>query len=239
MNVAAAYAVQHRGHQAERLVENYAPLVKRIAHHLKGRLPDSVLVDDLIQSGMVGLLEAARNFEDGHGASFETFAGIRIRGAMLDDVRKQDWAPRSAYRRAREVAEAVRAVENRVGRDAHDAEIAEAMGITLHDYHHIAREACGYRLVSFEDLGPADDSALEHVIDERPGVLDALDDQERRKRLAEAIAELPERERLVMVLYYDEELNLREIGAVLGVSESRICQIHGQALLRLKAWLDE
>lgn len=238
MNLAAAYATDHC-HAAERLVEDYSPLVKRIAYHLKGRLPDSVQVDDLIQAGMVGLLEAARNYDDGHGATFETFAGIRIRGAMLDDVRRNDWAPRSSYRKAREVAEAVRTVENREGRDAHDGEIAAEMGLELEQYHHVLREACGQKLLSFEEMGPDDESALGQLPDERAGVYEALQAEEMRRAVADAIAHLPERERLVMVLYYDEELNLREIGAVLGISESRVCQIHGQAVLRLRARLAE
>lgn len=237
MKVAACYAREEHGSTA--LVVRYTPLVKRIAHHLKARLPDHVQVDDLIQAGMVGLLEAARNYEEGQGATFETFAGIRIRGAMLDDVRKHDWAPRSAHRKAREVAEAVRQVENREGRDAQDVEIAREMGISIEDYYRLTREACGYRVLSLDEMGTSEQSAVENVADERSGILDNLQREDLQRQIADAVAALPERERLVMVLYYDEELNLREIGQVLGVSESRVCQIHGQALLRLKGRLAE
>ncbi len=236
MNVAALYALD-QWHNSDVLVTRYTTLVKRIAHHLKARLPDNVQVDDLIQAGMIGLLEAARKFDDGQGASFETFAGIRIRGAMLDDVRKHDWAPRSAHRKAREVAEAVRQVENREGRDASDAEIAREMGIGIEDYHRITREASGHRVLSLDELGPGEQSAVEHLPDENTGVLESLQNEDLQLEIAGAISALPERERLVMVLYYDEELNLREIGQVLGVSESRVCQIHGQALVRLKSRL--
>lgn len=239
MNLAAAYATDYCHNAADQLVETYAPLVKRIAYHLKGRLPDSVMVDDLIQAGMVGLLEASRNYENGHGASFETFAGIRIRGAMLDDVRKNDWAPRSAYRKAREVAEAVRAVENREGRDAHGVEIAAEMGVETEQYHQMLQDASGQKLLSLEEMGPDEESGMAQLPDGRAGVYETLQAEELRGAVAGAIAGLPERERLVMVLYYDEELNLREIGAVLGISESRVCQIHGQAILRLRARLAE
>lgn len=238
MNVAALYAVD-QWRDSDALVTRYTTLVKRIAHHLKARLPEHVQVDDLIQAGMIGLLEAARKFDDSQGASFETFAGIRIRGAMLDDIRKHDWAPRSVHRKAREVAEAVRQVENREGRDAHDAEIAEEMGISLDEYHQITREASGHRLLSLDELGPGDNSVAEHLPDENTTVLESIQREDLRHEIAGALSALPERERLVMVLYYDEELNLREIWQVIGVSESRVCQIHGQALMRLKTRLGE
>lgn len=238
MNVAAAYAMEHE-YDTDCLVRRYTPLVKRIAYHLKGRLPDNVLVDDLMQSGMVGLLEASRNFDESQGASFETFAGIRIRGAMLDDVRKHDWAPRSAHRKAREVAEAMRQVENREGRDAQDGEIARALGVSLIEYHGMVRDAAAFRVTSLDETGAGDGTIADMVADDQPGVLDRLQAEDLRAQVANAIAGLPERERLVMVLYYDEELNLREIGQVLGVTESRVCQIHGQALIRLKARLAE
>lgn len=233
MNSLPAY--QQQTFQPEQLVYAHASLVKRIAHHLKGRLPDTVQVDDLIQAGMIGLLEAARNFDDGQGASFETYAGIRIRGAMLDEVRRHDWAPRSVYRRSREIAEAVRVVENREGRDASDAEIAAQLEIPLEEYHEMLRDASGQRLFSLEQSSEEGDPLVERLPDERGGVFERIQHDDLRNRVAELIANLPERERMVMALYYDEELNLREIGAVIGVTESRICQIHSQALLRLRA----
>ena len=238
MNGFAAYAIEREATWSDELVEQYAPLVKRIAYHLMGRLPEHIQVDDLIQAGMIGLLEAAKNFSAGHGASFETFAGIRIRGAMLDEVRRHDWTPRSVHRKAREVAEVMRAIENREGRQATDREITEALGITSEEYHQILMDSSSHRLLSLDDSANSqDESVVERLADEGPGVLDGLEDADLRARLVDAIAALPERERLVMALYYDEELNLKEIGAVLGVSESRVCQIHGRALLRLRSVL--
>jgi RNA polymerase sigma factor for flagellar operon FliA len=221
------------------LVIQHAPLLKRIAYHLISRLPASVQVEDLIQAGMIGLLEASRNYDASQGASFETYAGIRIRGAMMDEIRRGDWTPRSVHRRTREMAQAVREIEGREGREAQDAEVARAMGITLDEYHNLLRDVAGSRVLSFEDLGYEGRDGVESLPDHGDGPLDELGRDGFRQALAEAITGLPERERLVMALYYDEELNLREIGEVLGVSESRVCQIHGQALVRLRARLSE
>ena len=222
------------------IVVQHAPLVKRIAHHLLMRMPSSVQLDDLIQSGMIGLLEAARKYDVSKGASFETYAGIRIRGAMLDEIRRGDWAPRSVHRKSRQVAEAVKAVESRNGTDAKDFEVAEELGIDLDSYYNILQDASGSRLFSFDDLTEGgDDSALESITGEVTGPSDELQDEAFRDQLASAIDGLPEREKLVLSLYYDDELNLKEIGEVLGVSESRVSQIHSQAALRLRARLQD
>ena len=226
--------------ESEDLVSKHAALVKRIAYHLMSRLPPSVQADDLIQAGMIGLLEASRNYDASQGASFETYAGIRIRGAMLDEIRRTDWTPRSVHRKARQVAEAVREIENQEGRDARDVEVAEKLGIDLHEYHRILQDATGCRVFSIDDAGVNGDDAPQPVADApRNEPLDSLHNADFKAALAEAISNLPERERLVMAMYYDEELNLRENGDVLGVSESRVCQIHGQALIRLRARMTE
>ncbi|HHM04853.1 MAG TPA: RNA polymerase sigma factor FliA [Gammaproteobacteria bacterium] len=219
------------------LVTRHAPLVKRIAYHLMSRLPPSVQADDLIQAGMIGLLEAARNYDSGQGASFETYAGIRIRGAMLDEIRRNDWAPRSVHRKARKVADAVRQIESRERRDARDHEVASELGMTLDEYHQTLQDASGYLVMSFDDMGVDDEAVASQLSDRSPGPDDGVQNDDFKKSLSEAILSLPDRERLVMTLYYDEELNLREIGAVIGVSESRVSQIHSQALIRLQARL--
>ncbi len=220
------------------LVVRHAELVKRIAYHLAGRLPSSVEVDDLIQAGMVGLLEAASAYSSDRGASFETYAGIRIRGAMIDALRKQDWAPRSVHRKTRDAAAAIRAIEARSGREARDVEVAEEMGVAIEDYHRIVQDAAGCRLSSMDEV-----SEITEVADRDADLLAEAEDGQMRGALAEAIANLPERERLIMSMYYDDELNLKEIGAVLNISESRVCQLHGQALVRLRArmrqWREE
>ena len=238
MNGLAMYTRTHTDDRDD-TVAQHAPLVKRIAYHLMSRLPPSVQADDLIQAGMIGLLEASRNYDATQGASFETYAGIRIRGAMLDEIRKNDWAPRSVHRKARKVAEAVRTIENIKGRDARDSEVAEVLEISLDEYHQMLQDASGYLVMSFEDMGVDDEAVASQFADKNSGILEGLQRDDFKKSLSEAVSGLPERERLVMALYYDEELNLREIGAVLGVSESRVSQIHSQALIRLQARLSQ
>lgn len=221
------------------LVTQHAPLVKRIAYHLVGRMPASVQVEDLMQAGMIGLLEAARNYDAGQGASFETYASIRVRGAMLDEIRKTDWTPRSVHRKWRMVAEAVREIENRTGRDARDTEVAAMLELSLDEYHQILQDASHARVFSFDDMLESNEDAEEELLGSDTGVLEGLEREDFKKSLAQAIGGLPEREALVLALYYDEELNLREIGEVLGVSESRVCQIHGQAMVKLRARMAE
>lgn len=236
MNGMAAYAeVQHHELDDNAQIEQYIPLVKRIAYHLMARLPPSVQQDDLIQAGLIGLLEALRNYDASQGASFQTYARIRIRGAMLDEIRKNDWAPRSVHRKARMVAEVVRGIENRTGRDARDHEIAAALSLSLDEYHLLLQEASGHRVFSYDELEVDTHGGSGSLTQREKGPLEGLQNDDFKRGLAEAIAGLPERERIVMALYYDEDLNLREIGAVIGVSESRVCQIHSQAVIRLQS----
>ncbi len=219
------------------LLEQHADLVKRIAYHLANRLPPSVQLDDLVQAGMIGLLDAARNYDEGRNASFKTYASIRIRGAMLDEIRKNDWIPRSVHSKAKMLAEAIRTVENREGRDARAQEIADELGLTLEQYHELLKSANGQKVLSLDEAvsDEGDGSLLDALTDNGPNPMENMQEQDVKKLLADAIASLPERERMVMSLYYDEELNLREIGQVMGVSESRISQIHSQAIIRLQA----
>lgn len=224
-----------RATNQDELVEVHASLVKRIAYHLISRLPSCVQVDDLIQSGMIGLLEAARNYDASQGASFETYAGIRIRGSMLDEIRKGDWTPRSLHRKVREISQAMREIEAVKGRDARDSEVAKKLDMSLDEYHLVLQDASSHQIVSFEDIPSKEANVVDGFSNKISGPLEQLQEENFKSVLAKIISGLPERERLVMSLYYDEELNLRETGEVLGVSESRVCQIHSQALIRLKA----
>jgi RNA polymerase sigma factor FliA len=230
-------AVDHQ--QQDSMVKTHAFLVKRIAYHLLGRLPQSILLDDLMQAGMMGLLEAVRHYDETKGASFETYAGIRIRGYMLDEVRRNDWVPRSVYRNSRMISQAVRLVENRLGRDAKDHEVAEELEITLEEYHGMLNDSASAHLYGFDDLGVTDDTLTDEDqgLSSEPHVNAMRADM--KHRLSEVIDSLPQKERLVLSLYYEQDLNLKEIGDVLGVSESRVSQIHSQATHRIKSRLSE
>jgi len=237
MNGVAEYTATQLSSQDE-MVERYAPLVKRIAYHLISRLPPSVQVHDLIQAGMVGLLEATRNYDATQGASFETYAGIRIRGSMLDEIRRSDWAPRSIHRKSRELSGAIHNVEVRTGREAGDTEVAREMDLTLDEYHKLLAQVSGSRVMNFDDIGLEEGGISEAVFDRSGDPTAGRQEGDLKQMLAGAIGSLPEREQLVLALYYDEELNLREIGEAIGVSESRVCQIRSQALARLQARLE-
>jgi len=220
----------------EHLVTQYASLVKRIAYHLMAKLPASVVVDDLIQNGMIGLLDALGRYEEGLGAQFETYAVQRIRGSMLDGLRENDWLPRGLRREMRRIESAVQKLEHREGRPPTERELADSLGMSLADYQKLLLDARGHQLIYFEDLGEGDDDYLErNAAGLSPDPLAALEDASMRAHLVRAIEALPERERLMMALYYEQDLNLREIGEVMGVTESRVCQLHTQAVARLRA----
>ncbi|EJK2114818.1 RNA polymerase sigma factor FliA [Vibrio navarrensis] len=237
MNKALTYD-QHANVNSQKLfIERYSVLVKRIAHHLLGRLPPSVQVEDLIQAGMIGLIEAQQNYDASKGASFETYAGIRIRGAMLDDIRRGDWVPRSVHKNNREISQAIAELEGILNRDPNDAEVAAHMGLTMEQYHAALTDINCSRLIGIEDLGVSDDviTSVEDSEDSSP--FKGVADEYFRKALVESIKQLPEREALVLSLYYDEELNLKEIGEILSVSESRVSQILSQSMQRLRTKL--
>ncbi|MES2684189.1 MAG: RNA polymerase sigma factor FliA [Pseudomonadota bacterium] len=238
MNAAVRFASPQIDERA--VVMQHSELVKRIAYHLAARLPSSVEVDDLIQSGMIGLLDAARHFDGSAGASFETYAGIRIRGAMVDELRAGDWAPRSVHKKVRAASEMVRKLEQEKGRAVREVDVAEKLGISIDDYRDIQSDAVQCQMLSL-DVPNGDDESEAWQVADLAALTPAehLQNREFQKALADAIRLLPEKEQLVLSLYYRDELNLREIGEVMSVSESRVCQVHGQALIHLRARLSE
>ena len=225
--------------QQDDFATRYAPLVKRIAHHLLARLPSSVLLEDLLQAGMLGLIEAHGKFDASKGASFETFAGIRIRGSMIDEIRRGDWVPRSVHKNARSIAAAIKGIEQDTGRDARDTEVAEKLGVEVVVYRQMLMDVSNGHMMDFDGLGVTEDYFSQGLSDSSMTPLERIQKEDFRNSLADAITSLPEREKLVLALYYDEELNLKEIGQVLGVSESRISQINSQAMLRLQSRLKD
>ena len=223
-------------------IENYLPLVRRTAQRMIGRLPPNVELEDLVQAGVMGLMEAMERYEQGHGAQFETFALQRVRGAMLDELRGTDWVPRSVRKNQRDIAAAVHRLEHRLHRPPADNEIARELGVPLADYHEMLVDVRGAQLVYSDDY-EADDSDDSHFLDrhttpdERGDPAAQLADRRFREALVRAIELLPEREQYVMSMYYEHDMNLKEIAAVLGVTESRACQLHSQAVTRLRAKL--
>ena len=219
------------------LVTHYAPLVKRIAYHLMARLPSSVQVDDIIQNGMLGLLDAIKRYEEGLGAQFETYAVQRIRGAMLDGLRDNDWLPRSLRRDMRRIESAVSMLEQRYGRQPAEKELAESLGMSLAEYQKTLQDARGCQLVYFEDFSDGDEETYleRNIAGKDADPLENLLNKDMRETLVRSIEDLPEREKTVMGLYYERDLNLREIGEILGVTESRVCQLHSQAIARLRS----
>lgn len=224
---------------AEELVETYSSLVHRIAYHLKARLPANVMVDDLIQVGMIGLLDASHHYDPSQGASFETYATIRVRGSMLDELRRNDWAPKSVHRKARELLEVVQKLETELGREAKPADIAARMQISLDDYFKLVKDSNATRILNFVDLGVDEDVQQDRLSPQDSEPLSGLQNEQFKAQLVEAITALPEREKLVVSLYYDEEFNLREIGEILDVSESRISQLLSQAHTRMRSYMNQ
>ncbi len=222
-------------------IETYLPLVRRAAGRLIGGLPANVELDDLIQAGMLGLMDAMQRYEPGHGAQFETFAMQRVRGAMLDELRGADWVPRSVRRHQREIGTAVQKLEHRLGRAPADTEIAAEMGLPLAEYHAMLSDVRGAQLVYADDGDDedGDGSFLERhgPVEPRADPAAQLADRRFRESLVQAIEALPEREQYVMSMYYEHDMNLREIAAVLGVTESRVCQLHSQSVARLRSKL--
>ncbi len=228
---------------ADQMIIEYSPLIKYIAYRLAMRLPSHIELDDLISAGVIGLIDAIEKFNPGKETQFKTYAEIRIRGAMLDELRSQDWVPRSVRQKATTVSSAYARLEQELGRPAEDDEVAESMGLSINDFHVLLQQAAGQAILSIEDLGGVSKDGekrdlmevLAGTKESDPETLARL--EEIRSIFAKAIDMLPEKERLVVSLYYYEELTMKEIGEVLGITESRISQIHTKCVLRLRAKL--
>jgi RNA polymerase sigma factor for flagellar operon FliA len=223
----------------EALIRQYVPLVQRLAHHMIAKLPPNVELDDLIQVGMIGLVDALSRFEESHGVQFETFATQRIRGAMLDELREGDWMSRGSRKSQKQIEQAMHRLEHRLGRTPLESEIAAELKMPLTEYQTLLGRVRGTQLVYLEDIGASADDEEgfldRHVADEDADPMSVLKDQRLRSALVTAIESLPERERYIMGMYYEQDMNLKEIAAVLGVTESRVCQLHSQSIARLRA----
>jgi len=220
-------------------ITKYAPLVKRIAYHMMARLPASVEVDDLIQVGLIGLMDAVARFDGSQGAQFESYATQRIRGAMLDELREADWLPRHVRQKSRQIETAIHKLEQRNGRAPSEQEISAELGLALDQYQSMLGDVKCSQLLYYEDFSDEDSASFleRYLVDGSNDPLAVLEDDGFRDSLIAAIHHLPERERSMMGMYYEQDMNLKEIGAVLGVSESRVCQLHSQAVARLRAQL--
>ena len=225
------------------MLKQHGPLVRRLAHQMLAKLPASVTLDDLVQVGMIGLNDALTRFDAAQGVQFETFATQRIRGAMLDELRSIDWLSRSDRRQQRSIEAAVHRLENTLGRAPSETEIAAELGLSINAYHELLNRVRGTQLLYIEDLGGGsddggdDDYMDRHVVEEDADPMSRLMDRRMREAVVDAIKKLPEREQYVMGMYYEHDMNLKEIAAVLGVTESRVCQLHSQAVARLRSKL--
>jgi RNA polymerase sigma factor for flagellar operon FliA len=225
---------------SEEALREHLPMVRFLALRIRERLPQQVEMEDLISAGIVGLMDAMQKFDPKKKVQFRTYAQFRVRGAMLDSLRALDWGPRDLRRKARVVEEAIRSLSATLGKAPTESEVAKELGLDLHGYQQLLGELSGLELGSLNET-PADDGGVEALALLPAGPEDDpflnCQSSEMRCLLAEAIAGLPERERMVLTLYYYEELTMREVGATLGVVESRVSQLHSSAMARLRAAL--
>jgi RNA polymerase sigma factor for flagellar operon FliA len=236
------YKADGKTDQREALVNQYADLVKKMAYQIKAKLPASVEADDLIQAGMMGLLDAAGKYQDNQGAQFKTYASQRIHGAIMDELRSADWLPRNVRKQMRDVEKAIASLQHSLGRAPSESEVAKKLKINIEDYFQILTDCGGHQLIYFEDVHKNEDE--DHFLDRfiqnnKSDVINGLLSRDFKEALKQAIESLPEREKILMGLYYEQELNLKEIGAVMSVTESRVSQMHSQAVARIRATLKE
>ena len=229
---------------SERIINECASMVKYVANRIAQRLPTNVEVDDLVSVGVLGLMDAIEKFDPKRGAKFKTYAEFRIKGAILDQLRSLDWVPRSVRQKSRRLERAFGEVEQRLGRSASEDEVADSLGLQIEKFHELMNQVRGISLVNLEEIRGANSDGdrtgtfadiVEDVHSENPFA--SLKLSEMKRLIAATIATLPEKERLVISLYYYEDLNMKEIGGILGITESRVCQIHTKAALRLRGKL--
>lgn len=233
------YNAKGRTESRQTLGEHVA-LVKKLAYQLKAKLPANVEADDLIQAGTLGLLDAMSRYEEMAQAQFETYAVQRIRGAMLDELRNNDWLPRSTRQNMKKIEQAITSLQQQLVRPPIESEIAAKLNLPLGEYQQMLGESAGHQLIYFEDFHGSGDDGGDHFLDRfcsdlSQDPLTGLLDQGLRGAIIDAVNALPEREKILMGLYYEQELNLKEIGAVLGVTESRVSQLHSQAVARIRS----
>jgi RNA polymerase sigma factor for flagellar operon FliA len=229
-------------HIENALVEQYLPLVRAIVGRLAMTLPDHVDQDDLNSAGLVGLLQALRNYDPASGTSFETYARVRIRGAMLDELRRMDWVPRTIHEKARKIQQVLGQLEQQLGRVPSEEQMAEAMNIPVHEYNELLNEVRPAAFVCLDSTSTAEgvETGNLYEVVANPNEESPLEEVSRRELkevMFERLKQLPEIQRKVLALYYHEDLHLREIAEVFGLTESRICQIHSQAILSIRSYI--
>ena len=220
------------------LVIAHADMVKKMAHQIKAKLPPNVEVDDLIQAGMMGLIDAASKYQDDQGAQFKTYASQRVHGAIMDELRRSDWLPRNIRKQMRDIEKAIASLRQK-GINPTDSEIAAKLKISITQYFEILGECKGHQLIYFEDFQNTEDEDhfLDRFVKSNNDIINGLLSREFKTALKESIEALPEREKILMALYYEQELNLKEIGSVLEISESRVSQMHSIAVARIRSTL--
>jgi RNA polymerase sigma factor for flagellar operon FliA len=228
----------------EQIVLEHTPLIRYIVNRIAVRLPSHIDLDDLHNTGVIGLMDAIEKYDPDKNCKFKTYAEFRIKGAILDQLRSLDWVPRSVRQKSRRLERAYGEVEQRLGRSASEEEVADSLGLQIDKFHELLNQVRGISLVNLEEIrgsGPDGDrngsfaDIVEDVHSENPFA--SLKLQEMKEIIGDTIATLPEKERLVVSLYYYEDLNMKEIGSILGITESRVCQIHTKAVLRLRSKL--
>lgn len=230
--------------QKDSVVMEYAPVVKTIAQKVAMRLPSNIELDDLISAGIIGLMDAIDKYDHSRDNQFKTYAEFRIRGAILDELRSQDWLPRSVREKAKTIEKAISILENEIGRAPTEVEVATQLKLSLEDYRALLNDVKSISLMSLDEITNSIGSDRKSILNMIEGKrvdspLNDLSLKDIKKSLVVAIKDLPEKHRLVLSLYYYEELNLKEIGEVLEITESRVSQIHTEAILRLRSGLEE